>query len=169
MKKLETIAAIAALGIMVGGGAVAENLPEGFKFEKQEMPKLSGTYSMFPIRWETLPDGSITYHHKSKSLGGVKNYVEGRQYFIKEEDAHKNYFAFFRVCKGIFPKFPYYVSVDEYGVDSDLQVFVDAPFADGISEIVGMIKKNPKGVAPSYDYYKKYWDSFIPPCPKFIS
>jgi len=169
MLRTSNIAAIAALSLLVSGTSLAESLPSGFKYERQEMPKVSGPYDIWSWRWITLPNGTIEYRHKSKSVDDVSEYVEYRTYYKPEGVTDKDYLAFFRVCDQVFPEFPYYVAVEELHEDSDLQVFVDRGFSDGISEIVGTIKRNPQGASPVYDYHEKFWDSFIPPCNPLIS
>jgi len=169
MLNLEKIIVFAAAVLVASPSYSDENLPEGFKEERIEMPKLSGPYTVFPVRWETLPDNSIRYVHESESMDSVTNYVEARHYNFKEGDSYQEYRAFFRICNKVKPKLPYYVIHDKFMSDDDLQVFVDNNITDGITELTGIIKRTPDGVSPAYDYYKKHWDSFIPPCKLLIS
>jgi len=166
MKKLEKIAMV-ALALTVASPALAQKyLPPGFKEERQEMPNLSGEYKLFSIRWETLPDGSIAYHMIEDSPN-LSNYVEEKSYYVRDSDGWRRYSAFFRVCNKIYPENPYYLRVTEILTDKDLKVFVDMSM-DGISEFTGIIKKNPLGASPVYDYNGKNWYDFIPECEQLL-
>ena len=172
MSKLEKIAAIAVVGLMVSGTAVAQEISKPGSYElksvKQQMPELGKAVGSID-KWEIMDNSTIFPIYRDELYMESKRYVQFRSH--SNFDGKGVYFAWYLVCNKTVSKKPFYVNRFFTKNKLDIDIFIDSKPTDGTTELIGATYGNERSSGTiSWEWPDELkWETYIPECPKYIS